>query len=212
MRSVWKIIILIMIIASAASIYFYPQMPDQMASHWNAKGEVDDYMSRFWGLAITPLILIAMALLFAAIPIIDPLKRNIKKFRKHFDTFIILIFLFMLAIHLMVIAANLGKPIRFNVLMPIALGILFFYIGNLCKHAKRNWFIGIRTPWTLSSEKVWDKTHKLGAILFKASGIIAIIGAFFGPYALWFVLIPVIATAIITILYSYLEFRKIRKK
>ncbi len=209
MNRVWQMILLVIIIATGASLYFYDNMPDQMASHWNTKGEVDGYMSKFWGSFMMPLLLIGMAVLFAIIPKIDPLKKNIEKFRKHFDLFILMIFLFMLVLHMITLAVNRGADINFNIIMPVATGLLFYYIGNLCQHAKRNWFIGIRTPWTLSSDKVWDKTHKLASKLYKASGIITVSGILFGNLAMWFVLIPVISTSIILVVYSYIEFRKI---
>ena len=90
-------------------------------------------------------------------------------------------------------------------LMMPALGILFYYCGVLIENAKRNWFIGIRTPWTLSSDSVWEKTHKIGGKLFKIAGIIALFGIFFPNYTFLFVLIPVVSVAIYTAAYSYFE-------
>lgn len=211
MKRVWQFIIIIILIAFAAGIFLYSQLPDRMASHWDMNGDVNGYMSKFWGTFLMPFVLIGMALLFAAIPLIDPLKSNIAKFSKYFDSFIILIFLFMLMIHGFVLAANLGFEISFNIVMPIAIGILFYYIGVMCQHAKRNWFIGIRTPWTLSSDIVWDKTHKLGAMMFKASGVIAFLGVFFGNLVMWFIMVPVIATATTTMVYSYIIFKRKEK-
>jgi uncharacterized membrane protein len=89
-----------------------------------------------------------------------------------------------------------------------AMGVLFFYTGELIGKSKRNWSIGIRTPWTLSSDAVWDKTHKLGAKLFKISGAIALLGFIFPDFAFYFVLIPVMFSAIYSFLYSYLEYQK----
>jgi len=114
----------------------------------------------------------------------------------------------MLSIHFQVILWNLGIRISPNVIAPIGIGILFFYIGILCENAKRNWFIGIRTPWTLSSERVWEKTHKIGGKLFKIAGVIAFFGVFFQSYALFFILVPVISVAAYTIIYSYFEYQK----
>jgi len=204
-----EIIILIIILFSfIISIYFYPQMPNKIVSHWNAQGVVDGYMSKFWGLFLIPFILVGLALLFIIIPNIDPLKKNIEKFKKYYDGFIILFFIFMLSFHLQVILWNLGIKISPNIIVPISVGILFFYTGILCENAKRNWFIGIRTPWTLSNEKVWEKTHKLGGILFKIAGVIAFVGVFFQRYALFFIIIPLISVSICTIIYSYFEYQK----
>ena len=98
-----------------------------------------------------------------------------------------------------------------NYYIPVSIGLLFFYIGVLCENSKRNWFVGIRTPWTLSSDKVWDKTHKLGGKLFKIAGIIALIGIFFQNYVVYFILIPTFSVSIYLIVYSYVEFRKEKK-
>ena len=208
MRKSEIIVLGIILLSFIVGIYLYPQMPEHMASHWNAQGQVDGYMSKFWGLFLMPFILVGLALLFVAIPRIDPLKANIEKFRKYYDGFIILFFIFMLSIHFQVILWNLGIRISPNVIAPIGIGILFFYIGILCENAKRNWFIGIRTPWTLSSERVWEKTHKIGGKLFKIAGVIAFVGVFFQSYALFFILVPVISVAAYTIIYSYFEYQK----
>ena len=93
-------------------------------------------------------------------------------------------------------------------MMVPALGILFYYCGILVENAKRNWFIGIRTPWTLSSDKVWQKTHKVGGKLFKASAIIAFSGIIFPRYAIFLVIIPAILVGVSTIVYSYFEYQK----
>jgi len=90
-----------------------------------------------------------------------------------------------------------------------ATGLLFLYLGTILDKLKRNWFIGIRTPWTLSSEKVWEKTHRIGGILFKISGLIILAGMFAPEHLLLFVLIPVFATVVFLIIYSYLEYRKL---
>jgi uncharacterized membrane protein len=154
------IIIGIIILSFLAGVYFYPQMPEVVASHWNAQGEVDGYMPKSWGLFLMPLLLVGLFLLFLLIPKIDPLKENIKKFRRYFDGFTALLILFLFYVYLLTIFWNIGSRFNMGQLMIPALGILFYYCGILVENAKRNWFIGIRTPWTLSSETVWDKTHR----------------------------------------------------
>jgi uncharacterized membrane protein len=208
MRKSEIIVLGIILLSFIVGIYFYPQMPENMATHWNAQGQVDGYMPKFWGLFLMPFILLGLALLFVAIPRIDPLKANIEKFRKYYDGFIILFLIFMFSIYVQVILWNIGIKVSPNATLPIGLGVLFFYCGILCENAKQNWFIGIRTPWTLSSERVWDKTHKIGGKLFKVAGVITFVGAFFQSYALFFILIPVLSVAAYTIVYSYLEYQK----
>jgi len=208
-----EIIILTMVLLSfALGIYLYPQMPDKMASHWNAQGAVDGYMPKFWGLFLMPIVSLGLFILFALIPKIDPLKENIEKFRKYFDGFVVLIILFLFYVYFLTIIWNFD--IRFNmgrVLSP-ALGVLFFYCGFLVENAKRNWFVGIRTPWTLSNDRVWEKTHKIGGRLFKAAGIISFFGIFFPNCAFFLVIASAIFAAGYTTIYSYLEYRKETRK
>jgi len=198
----------LVLISFVIGVYFYSQMPSQMASHWNAQGEVDGYMPKFWGLFLMPLINIGLVLLFVFIPKIDPLKENIEKFRGYYNWFIVLFFVFMISLYTQTILWNLGIEISPNVFLPIGLGFLFFYAGVLCENAKRNWFIGIRTPWTLSNEKVWEKTNKLGGKLFKIVGVFVLFGAFFEKCAVLFVIIPVISISVYLVIFSYFEYQK----
>jgi len=95
-----------------------------------------------------------------------------------------------------------------DVTVGILMAVLFYGIGVLLQHAKRNWFIGIRTPWTLSSDTVWDKTHKQGSVLFKICGLIALIGVFFKDYSIYFILIPIIVVSLYLTVYSYFVYSK----
>jgi len=202
------LIVGIALLSFAIGVYYYPQMPEQMASHWNAKGQVDDYLSKFWGLFLIPITLVGLALLFMAVPRIDPLRENIEKFRKYYDGFVILFMIFMICVYLMTILWSIEIRISPNLFLPIAAGIMFIGAGILVENTKRNWFIGIRTPWTMSSESVWDKTHRMGGKLFKIAGAIAIVGIFFQSYAVYFVLVPAILVAVYTVVYSYFEYKK----
>ncbi len=209
MKKAYAIIIATITISFAIGIYFYPQLPDKLASHWNAEGLVDGYMTKFWALFLMPMIALAGFLLFIALPKLDPLKENIEKFRKQYDTFIVMFTLFLLYLYILTLLFNLGFYFNMVQMMAPGFGALFYYIGILMESAKRNWFIGIRTPWTLSSDKVWKKTHKLGSKLFKGVGIISLGGVILPDYAIYFLIIPVIAVAGCTAVYSYLEYKKI---
>jgi uncharacterized membrane protein len=198
----------LVILSFILSIYFYPQVPEQMATHWNSQGEVDGYMSKLWGLFFMPLMITGLVIMFLVIPRIDPGKENIAKFRKYYDGFIVLFILFMVAVHLQTLLWNTGIKISPNAVLPAGIGLLFYYTGILTENAERNWFIGIRTPWTLSSERVWKRTNRLGGKLFRIAGIATIFGAFFPELAMYFILVPVIFVAGFTVVYSYVEYQK----
>lgn len=198
----------IVVILFAVGIYMYPQLPDTIASHWNAQGQVNGYMSKFWGLFFLPLISVGLVLLFVAIPRIDPLKANIEKFRTFYDRFVALFMVFFFYFYLLTILWNMGVQYNFNQVLAPAFGGLFYYIGVMIEHAKRNWFVGIRTPWTLSSENVWDKTHAIGAKLFKIVGVVVLLGVLFPNYTIFFVLVPVLVVAVYLIVYSYFAYQR----
>ena len=200
----------IIILASVlAGALIYEKMPEQMASHWGPNDQVDDYMSRFWGVFMMPLLSFGMLVLFLVIPNLDPLKENIAKFREAFNLFIIMIMLFLEYIWALTIFWNLGfTSFKMSVAILPAMGLLFLFIGFMLRKAKRNWFIGIRTPWTLSSDTVWDEIHRLGATLFIISGILSVLGVFFGDNALWFILVPVLGTTLFLYIYSYVLYQK----
>jgi len=196
-------------LATLLSAAVYSRLPEQVASHWNEANQVDGTMSRFWGAFLMPVITTGMLALFLIIPRIDPLKANVETFRGAFNTFIALIVAFMLYVHGLTLAWNMGFD-RFNMgaaMLP-ALGLLFIFAGVMMKKAKRNFFIGIRTPWTLSSDQVWDETHRVGGTLFILSGFLTLFGAFFPQYAFWLLMVPLLGSALFLILYSYFLYRR----
>jgi len=205
------ILVLVMIIGTTlAGLLLWSRLPEQMASHWNFNDQVDGYMSKFWGVFMVPLITLGMFVLFLVIPSIDPLKANIAQFREAFNLFIVLMVVFMLYIYGLTLAWNLGyTDFKISTSILPAIGLLFIFIGFMLRRAKRNFFIGIRTPWTLSSDQVWNKTHQLGSILFMASGALAVVGSFFGgTTAFWMLMIPIFGSTIFLVIYSYILYRR----
>ena len=208
-RTTIFVTIFLIAFAVAFSLSVYDRLPYQMASHWNTANQVDGYMTRFWGAFLMPIISVAMLLFFLVIPQIDPLKANIAKFREYFNAFITLIVAFMVYMHILTMLWNLGYD-QFNMstaMLP-AMGLLFVFAGVMMRKAKRNFFIGIRTPWTLSSDHVWDETHRLGSTLFILSGILSLLGAFFPDNAVWFILVPILGSTLFLLVYSYVLYQR----
>ena len=201
-------IIGICILTFAVTLFAYPHMPDPVPSHWNAAGVVDGEMPKFWGLVLVPSLMTGFTALFAVLPRIDPLRKNYLKFRSYYEGFILALAVFFFMIQLQIILWGMGTQVSPNLTMPVMIGILFICIGFLMEHTEPNWFVGIRTPWTLSSERVWKKTHERGGMLFKLAGVVSMTGTFAGIYAWLFIIVPVIAAAAYTVVYSYVEFRR----
>ena len=197
-RMTLVIVLVLLLVSALAGVLLWNRLPDPMASHWDINDQVNGTMPKFWGVFLTPLISLGMFLLFLLIPAIDPLKANIAKFRDAFNLFIAFMVLFLIYVQGLTLAWNLGfTHFKMSTSLMPALGLLFILIGFMIRKAKRNFFIGIRTPWTLSSDKVWDETHRVGRWLFMGSGVLAILGSFFGGMtAFWFLFVPLIGSAI----------------
>lgn len=200
----------ILILTFLAGAVAYPSLPAQVASHWNAAGEADGYMSKFWGIFLLPLIMVVVFFLYFLIPKIDPMKKNIESFRKYYNGFWLFVFIFFAYIFFLTLAWNFGYQFNFTFAIIPALALLFFLVGIVIGKSKRNWFFGIRTPWTLSNDTVWEKTNRLGGKLFKLAAVIALGGLFFqNAIAIIFLIAPVIVFSLVTVVYSYFEYKKI---
>ncbi|MCX6709916.1 MAG: DUF1648 domain-containing protein, partial [Candidatus Woesearchaeota archaeon] len=176
--------IAIIVASFIIGIILYPRMPEYMASHWGFSGKADGYSSRAFGIFFMPILSAIMLIMLALFRNIDPLQKNIEKFRRQFDNFIIIMMFFMFYLYMLTIFWNLGMRFSMIRLLSPAFAALFYYTGVLVENSRMNWFIGIRTPWTLSSENVWKKTHELGGKLFKATSFVALLGIFFSEYAM----------------------------
>jgi uncharacterized membrane protein len=206
------IILLLILISFAGSLYYYDSLPEQIPTHWNAQGEINGYSSKNFGAFFLPLLEIILAIIFVIIPLIEPNKKNVKKFIKQYNLFAIVMVGFFAYLHWLMLLTAQGYNINFIQFFVPAFGILFYFIGIMTKNAKQNYLIGIRTPWTLASEEVWDKTHELGGNLFELCGIIAFFGILFPSIGFWLIIIPVLASAMISVVYSYYIYTKIKVK
>ena len=207
-RAVWFSVALVCVQILAA-FYLYPMMPERVAIHWGLSGEADGYGSRLLGLFLIPIVSLLFLPLMLVLPRLDP-SRGIEKFRGGYDWFMFGFLAYMAYIQGLSVAWNLGWRFSFMRMLAPAVGLLFVGIGVLLRGARRNWFMGIRTPWTLMSEEVWDRTHEVGSRLFMASGALAALGALTdGWLALALILVPALFTGIYTVYYSYSEYRRL---
>jgi len=190
----------------------YPALPDTIAIHWGSSGMANGFGSKLW-VFLTPILIGAMALLFAFIPKLDPYGSNVEKMGKAYDDFAVVFSAFLLMVMLQLFVLwNIGVQISPNLTFPIGIAVLFFFTGRLLKDSNRSWFVGIRTPWTLSSDEVWKKTNTLGGKLFQACAVITLIGLLVPQHSWAFIVVPVLASAIFLVVYSYLEYSKLPKK
>lgn len=197
--------LVLILLAVAFSAAVYSRLPDRMASHWGINDQVNGTISRFWGAFLMPIMAAGMLVLFLLIPLIDPMKANIATFRSTFNGFIVAILVFLMYLHVLTILWNLGyQNFRMSTVLLPGLGLIFIFAGLMMRVAKRNYFIGIRTPWTLSSDRVWTQTHKVGGVLFIICGAIGLFAALLpGPLAFALILLPLLIVTVFLLAYSY---------
>jgi uncharacterized membrane protein len=209
-RTLW-IVAAIAAVALIMSAVAYPNLPERTPSHWNAQGEVDGYSTRGMATLLLPLTMIGLGAMLLFLPVLDPLKANVDLFRPVYHLFVVAFSLFFTYLHALSLAAGLGWRFNMNAMLIPATGLIFFLIGFLIERAKQNWFIGIRTPWTLSSVSVWDKTHRAGAWMFKITGLITMLGMVFPKFGLWLMLVPLMVAGLGSVIISYIYFRQEQK-
>ena len=195
--------------ALAASAVVYPDLPERVPTHWNLEGEVDGWSSRVWGAWLMPVVIAFTWALMRWLPAIDPRRSNYDKFSGAFEGIMLSVMVSMLALHGITLAAALGYPVAMERVAPVGLGLLFIVIGNLLPRARSNWFVGIRTPWTLSSDRVWEKTHRIGGRLFVLGGILISLSALLdASWSQWILIAVVSICSLGAVIYSYWEWRK----
>lgn len=205
----------LVLLAVITSVVAAPYLPDQFVTNWDAAGEQNGTMSTTIGLWLLPGLTAGLVGLFALLPRIDPLRENIAEFRPYYDWFVVVFAAYMTLLHVGMVTFNLGYEFDFTLLVLGGMIPLFYYVGVVLEQAKRNWFIGIRTPWALSNDEVWDRTNAVGATLFKWSALIALLGLVGGyvsgqaELALAALFVPLVLTAFGTVAYSYYLYREL---
>ncbi len=217
-KSDW-LLLLFVLSTFVIGIIFYPNMPDKIPIHWNIKGQVDNYGNKFFGTFMIPGLNLALFFLFLILPKVDPRKENYKNFNNSYTIFrwtmhIFLSILFILIlINSLKTAYELPRYFQIQFVVSLFVAILFIIIGNYLGKIRDNFFIGIRTPWTLSSKEVWYKTHRLAGKLYVISGVIGVIGSFFGGMISFILLlVPIFLSSIYSVIYSYFAFQKEKNK
>ena len=204
---IWAIIALMFI--SGASIY--SSMPETMATHWDADGNVNGYSTRAVGVFLIPALTLGIYLLMLAIPHIAVYRKNIESFKEYYFYLKIGLVAFLAVVQSAIIAANRGYAFDMSYIIMPALGVLFYGVGIIIEKTRKNFFIGIRTPWTLSSDAVWEKTNRLGSKMFRVFGVLAVLSLLVPGSLLFFIAAVLIGVAYLFV-YSYLEYEKEKKE
>jgi uncharacterized membrane protein len=155
----------------AFALAVYGRLPAQVPSHISFSGEVDGWMPRSYGAFVPALIGTALIAFTYLVPRIDPRAENVEKFRGDWWMLVNLIVMFFAAVEGITLGYALGWPIDLGRAVLVSVGLLFVGIGNYLPRVRSNWFMGIRTPWTMDNERVWRATHRVGGRTWVAAGL-----------------------------------------
>jgi len=202
----------IIAVTGLIGVALFGRLPEQVAIHFGPSGQPDNYVGKPFALTILPALQAVMLGLFAVLPRIDPLGENIKEFHEAYNGFVVVLLGFLGYIHGVLLLWNIGYEFAVMQAVVPAVAVLYYIIGIVMERAEQNWFVGIRTPWTLSNEEVWQDTHALGGKLFKIAAVLALGGLVFPRYAVWFIAAPVALVAAAMTVYSYWDYRRVTQE
>jgi uncharacterized membrane protein len=195
-----------------AGALVYRHLPERIPMHWNARGQIDGWAARSLLSAFFPvLIVLGMILLAWTLPRIDPFRRSYRRFRGSYYLIIDLIVALMALVYAVTLySAFHPGALPVGTLVPAAVGLMMAVMGNQLAKLKRNFFVGIRTPWTLASEAVWVRTHRLGARIFVLAGLGAALSAFLPvPWNITVFMVMVLGAALSVLVVSYLIYHRL---
>lgn len=194
-----------------ATALVYPDLPGEMAIHFDAGGEPDSYLAKPLAVAIVPALAVGLLGLFTIVPRIDPLGENVASFQFYYDLAVVVTVGILGYVHGLVLLWNLGYRFEFGQVLAPVLAVVGIVFGYVVENAEQNWFIGIRTPWTLSDEEVWKRTHEQSAVLFKIAGLIALLAVPFPEYFPYLAVAPLALAGLVPTVYSYIVYRRLHR-
>ena len=205
-------LLIVVLIPFVYLAYIWSSLPDTVPIHWNYKGEIDDWGNKSSLIFITFLLSGLTYILFTVIPFIDP-KKRIQTMGNKYHNLKFLMVLFMSALAVFIIYSVKEQSITSPSFIYLAIGLLFMLLGNYMKIIKANYFIGIRTPWTLEYESIWKSTHKLASKIWFVGGLAIVISSLTTnkDFNGIFFISAITLLAIIPVVYSYMEYRKLKK-
>lgn len=200
--------LIFVVVMLGVAVWIYPHLPAQTPSHWGADGTVNGWMPRFWAAAIWPLLMLGLSLIYALLPVISPRKFEIAPFARTYGIIVMATLAFLLVVGTTALLAGAGYHVSVELVAPIAVGALLMVIGNFMGKFRKNFFVGIRTPWTLTSDVVWERTHRLAGWLFVVAGLVWIVGGLqhASPVVL---VVAALAAGFIPAIYSYFLYRRV---
>ncbi|ACT04080.1 SdpI family protein [Paenibacillus sp. JDR-2] len=213
-RQDWILLIVNAVIFGIVILVFNHRLPDVVGSHYNVKGEQDGTMAKSGMWLLYAGIGIALPVFLSVVRNVDPRRQNYARFSEYYTLMRWTISLFIHGVFVLMILQNLDYDLPFVNIVFGGLGIMWMIIGNRMGQLRSNFFMGIRTPWTITDENNWRSTHRLGGRLWVVAGILMLLGACLLS-AKWLIAVLIasmVLSVVIPYLYSYLLYAGAKKK
>ena len=203
-----KIALIIVAANLLLGIVTYPMMPDEIIMHWGAGGVPDGFGPKLTGVLLMQFVQFIIFGIYVVIPRIDPQKK-INASSGYYSNLMNLMMGYFLFFNVLFITQNLGYNYNMTTVMMPAVGALLFLMGGILSNAEPNWFVGVRTPWTLSNEEVWRATHEKAGLLFKMWGVISMAGVLYPTTSIYGLVVAITLGIIYLMFFSYREYRRL---
>ncbi|MEO6801569.1 MAG: SdpI family protein [Rhodanobacter sp.] len=197
-----------LVISIWVAVWLYARLPAQVPTHWSLQGQVNGHMPRYWAAAIWPLMIVVVAGLTWLLPVISPRRFEIRPFSQVYTLLMLAVQGLLLALGIATLLSGAGHAVPMPKLAMLGTSVLFMLIGNYMGKLRKNFFIGIRTPWTLASDAVWERTHRMAGWLFMLAGALGIV-FILADVPMWLTIALMLAAAFIPALYSLMVYKRL---
>ena len=214
-RVYWFVGIMLVAVSAAGAGWLSQIAPDRIPSHWNIRGEVDGYGGK-WTLFIMPIMTAGMLVLFYFLPALSPKSFEVDTSRTTYLYIMVLVvglFTYMQGVLLYTVYQSIAKQPSLDIGRAFIAGMFLFFglMGNVMGKVRKNFYIGIRVPWTLASDRVWNDTHRMAAWLWVGAGALGFVSIVLGspivaPIAL------LIAAGLIPVIYSFIHYKALERR
>jgi uncharacterized membrane protein len=215
-RGYWIAAIVLVLLGTGVSIWLYPSLPERIPTHWNINGQVDGYGSKQWAVFLMPVFMAALLVFFYFLPALSPKHFEVDAFRPTYLYIMVVVTALFVYLHLLTLYAawksltqkaelDLGRALIAGIFLMLAL------MGNVLGKVRRNFYIGVRVPWTLASDRVWNDTHRLAAWLMVASGLLGFVMILIGVPIIYSIVV-LIGSALIPVVYSFVHYKALERR
>lgn len=194
---------------AVAGWWLFDKLPDIVPVHWNYAGQPDGYGNKNMTVWLFPGLTFGCMLLFWYLPKIDPMKEKYQTFADVWELFQTVIIGFFAYMYFISLYGALHVDFNVSKWVIGGIGSMFVLMGNYMGKIRQNYFVGIKTPWTLSNEQVWNKTHRFGGWCFVIAGLLLLVSAVLGYFSLAIFIVSIVLAAIVPIIYSYWIFKQL---